>query len=77
MKHTTTAQRIGANVRAEMARRGVSQTALADQLGITQTGVSTRLRGKVAFNVDELAAVAAVLEVPVTVLLAEEPATTP
>lgn len=74
MTHTP-AQRIGANVRAEMARRGVSQTALAEQLGITQTAVSTRLRGKVAFNVDELAAVAAALDVPIGALLAEEPAT--
>lgn len=70
MTHTP-AQRIGANVRAEMARRGVSQTALAERLGMTQTAVSTRLRGKVAFNVDELAAVAEALEIPVARLMAE------
>lgn len=69
----TTAQRTGANVRAEMARRDMNQSALAEQLGISQSMLSYRLSGKVAFDVDELARVAAVLEVPVATLLAEQP----
>lgn len=72
----TPAQRIGANVRAEMARRGISQVAIASKLGLPQTSVSKRLRGEVAFNVDELAAVADHLSVPLAALLAEQPATT-
>lgn len=59
----------GANVRAEMARRGVSQTTLAAVLGVTQPQVSARLRGIVPFNVNELHAVAAFLDVSVGDLL--------
>jgi transcriptional regulator with XRE-family HTH domain len=73
----TPAQRIGANVRAEMARRGISQTTLAEKLALTQPSISSRLRGQVAFNVDELAVVAEALDVPLAALLAEQPATTP
>lgn len=72
----TTAQRTGANVRAEMARRGVKQAELAGELGMSQSMLSYRLSGQVVFNVDELARVAAVLEVPVATLLDEQPATT-
>lgn len=72
----TTAQRTGANVRAEMARRGVKQAELAGALGMSQSMLSYRLSGQVVFNVDELARIAAVLEVPVATLLDEEPATT-
>lgn len=73
----TPAARTGANVRAEMARAGISQTSLATSLGISQAAVSKRLRGEVAFNVDELAAVAEVLGVALSALLAEQPAATP
>lgn len=59
----------GANVKAEMARRGVNQTALAAVIGVTQPQVSARLRGIVAFNVNELHAVADFLDVDVTALL--------
>lgn len=72
----TTAQRTGANVRAEMARQTMSQAALADRLGMSQSMLSYRLSGKVPFNVDELAQVAAVLDVPTSALLADQPATT-
>lgn len=72
----TTAQRTGANVRAEMARRDMNQSALAAQLGMSQSMLSNRLAGNVAFDVDELARVAGVLEVPLATLLAEQPAAT-
>jgi transcriptional regulator with XRE-family HTH domain len=62
-------------VRAEMARRGVTQEALAEQLGWTQRKISYRLTGTSSFRADEIVAVAAALAVPVTVLLpATEPA---
>jgi transcriptional regulator with XRE-family HTH domain len=72
----TTAQRTGDNVRAEMARHGLSQAALAEQLGMSQSMLSARLAGKVPFNVDELAAVATALAVPSSTLLADQPAAT-
>lgn len=59
----------GANIKAEMARRGVKQAALAAALGLSQPQVSARLRGVVPFNVNELLAVAAFLDVPVATLL--------
>lgn len=68
-KPATPAAQIGANVKAEMARAGLTQTDLASRLGLGQSGLSKRLRGSIAFDVNELAAVAAVLEVRLPVLL--------
>lgn len=56
-------------IRAEMARHGLTQTALADALGITQPGVSARLRGRIDWRLGELQAVAEVLGVPLDTLL--------
>lgn len=61
--HTTTSAAVGANVRAEMARRGMMQQELATTIGLSQPGLSKRLRGAVAFDVDELAAVATALDI--------------
>lgn len=72
----TTAEQTGANVRAEAARRGMTQMELAQQLGMSQSMLSYRLAGKTVFNIDELTRVAAALQVPITALLAEQPATT-
>lgn len=68
---TSPTARVGVNVRAEMARRGVSQTELAKQLGISQAAVSARLRGHTPFDVNELARIAVVLSVPAAELLDE------
>ena len=57
---------IGANVRAELARHGKSQSALAQVLGIAQPGVSKRLAGTVEFGAGELIKVATFLGVPVS-----------
>ena len=58
----------GVNVRAEMARKGVSQAALGSHLGISQVAVSSRLKGKTPFTIDQLAQVAALLDVPLATL---------
>lgn len=52
-----------------MARRGVKQIDLAAELGLSQTGVSKRLLGKTPFTINEIAIVAAFLNVPLTQLL--------
>jgi len=65
----TIAERVGANVRAEMTRAGVSQTALAEILGMSQPALSKRLLGKQVFDVDELTRVAEALQLDVAVLL--------
>lgn len=67
MTNTPTAV-TGANVRAEMARRGISQSAIGQLLGISQASVSSRLRGATPFNINELVAIAAYLDVPLAVL---------
>lgn len=66
----STAEVVGATVRAELARAGKSQTDLAVVLGVTQTAVSKRLRGVTPFDVNELAAVAAALDLDMSVLIA-------
>lgn len=58
-------RRIAANVRAEVARRGVSQSALAELLGMNQAGISRRLSGRIDFSASEIAALAEYLSVPV------------
>lgn len=58
--------RIAAEVKAEMARQDVKQRVVAGWLGISQTQVSARLRGRIAFNTDELDLIARNLQVPIT-----------
>lgn len=57
------------NIRAEMARRKMSQRALADALGKPQPFVYRRLAGRVAFDVDELAQIAGLLDMDARDLL--------
>jgi transcriptional regulator with XRE-family HTH domain len=71
MPTNETAQRVAANVRAEMARRAVTQTILAERLGKSQHFISRRLSGKVPFSVDELGDVAVALNVGLTNLMSE------
>ncbi|WFN93437.1 helix-turn-helix domain-containing protein [Gordonia sihwensis] len=55
-----------------MARSKASQTRLATSLGWTQASLSRRLNGYVPFTVEEVAAIAEYLRVPVAVLLGDE-----
>lgn len=55
-----------------MARQGCTQTALAERIERDQHFISRRLSGKVPFAVDELAAIATALDVPLTDLLGEQ-----
>jgi len=69
---TTPTKQTGANIRAEIARRKISQTTLAKHLGLSQTSISARLSGRTAFDINEIHAVAVFLGVPITVLLPSE-----
>lgn len=62
---------VGSNIRAELARRGLSQRDLATHLGISQSQLSKRLRGQIDLSVAELSAAAAYLDVPIGALLPE------
>ncbi|MDO5501509.1 MAG: helix-turn-helix transcriptional regulator [Propionibacteriaceae bacterium] len=66
--HTPT-QTVGANSRAEVARRGLTQAALAEVIGVSQSQLSKRLRGVIPFDVNEVAAIANALDVPITELV--------
>lgn len=73
MAITSTAQQVGERVRARLRDRGLTQTDLAGVLDLTQSVISDRVRGVVAFDVDELAKTAEFLGCPVSDLLPEEP----
>jgi transcriptional regulator with XRE-family HTH domain len=64
-------RRVGAAVRAEMARRGKNQRKLAEHLGLNQTSVSQRLRGELHFTASELVSLAEFLDVPVALFFAD------
>ena len=51
-------QRVAANVRAEMARVGVTQADLAEALHITQQSVSAKRSGKTPFTLNDLETIA-------------------
>ena len=69
MAHRSPAQQVAANVRAEMARSGLSQASLATQLGLQQQSLSRRLAGRTPFSLDEAYAIAAILGVPASEIL--------
>lgn len=64
---------VAANIRAEAARRRLSQVALAERLGVSVERLSRRLTGRVAIDVDELADVADALGLQPADLLAPHP----
>jgi transcriptional regulator with XRE-family HTH domain len=66
----TTTSAVLSTVKAEMARRGITQATLAPALGISTAGVSSRLNGHTPLRVDELIKIAATLDVDVSVLVA-------
>ena len=54
-----------------MARRSTTQHELAEAVGLGQPQLSKRLKGRIPFKITELAAIAAYLEVPLSVLVEE------
>lgn len=74
MDRRTTIQRaVAANARAELARRGVKQAAVADLLHITQSQISKRLVGQIPFSAVEIVLLAEFLEVDPAELLTRRP----
>ena len=56
---------VASNIRAEAARRGFSQRALGRALGITQGQITRRWKGVSAWQLDELDAVATLLNLSI------------
>lgn len=69
LMQATTTERIGSKIRELMTASGVSQQRVADLLGMSQPGISRRLTGLVPFDVNELVAIAQLLDVPPASLL--------
>lgn len=65
----TVSERVAANVRAEAARLKLSQRHIADVLGISQSSANRRYLGVTPLDVEELYALAASFNMPVTQLL--------
>ena len=60
---------VAAHVRAELARRRITQTDVAQRLGVSRQNVAQRLNGSVDFRVGELIAVADMLGITIAELL--------
>jgi transcriptional regulator with XRE-family HTH domain len=58
-----------ANIRAEVARQGARQQDLAGAVGLSQQGLSRRLKGHQPLKIDELVAIAEALQVPLLELM--------
>jgi transcriptional regulator with XRE-family HTH domain len=69
MKKTPAA--VAQRVKAEAARQGIPQAALADAIGVTQQNVSRRLAGTAPISVVEAELFAATLNVSVAWLFGE------
>jgi transcriptional regulator with XRE-family HTH domain len=71
---TTVTQSVASEVRAELARKRIPQADLAEVLGVSQAGISRRLSGDTPFDVNEVAAVADFLGVPIALLFGDSAA---
>lgn len=70
-ERSTLREAVAEEIRAALARRRMSASALARALGKSQTYVWRRLSGETAFDTDDLEAIAGALRVPVVELLPE------
>lgn len=60
------------NLRAELARANRKKGELAVVLGLSPAAVTRRVSGETALDIDELCAVAAWLDIPITRLLPQD-----
>jgi len=58
-------------LRAEMARAGMDQKAVAELLGYHPSAITKRMRGDIEWRIGELQIIAARLGVPISVLVDE------
>ncbi len=68
---TTPTPQIAANIRAELGRQNKTRAALAREMGVTEMWLSRRVNAQTPFTVDDLATIAAALDVPMADLLPE------
>lgn len=68
----THSELLGREIKAWLVRRGLKQSDIAETLGIVQSGVSHRLRGRTPFTIDQLIQIAGLLDVTLGELLPTE-----
>lgn len=68
MTSTITAA-VAANVRAHMQSKGIAQTTLAEQAGISRSGLIHKYHGRQPFTVENLVLISRALGVPTADLL--------
>lgn len=67
---------VNGNIQVELVRRGITQSALAERVGLSADQIRRRRQGKTAWTLDEIAVVAAFLEMSpsaLTVVTTPEP----
>jgi transcriptional regulator with XRE-family HTH domain len=69
---TKLSERVAEEIRVAMTRRRISGRKLAQQLGVSQSWVSYRLTGQQPIDLNDLAAIAGALKVPIIDLIPEE-----
>lgn len=78
MPTETLAERVTHSIREQMRSKGVSQTALASKLHLSQQAISRRLTGEVELTLDELGKIAGALDTTVEALTSTtDPAPSP
>ena len=68
----TSSELLGREIKVWLVRRGLKQSDIAEVLGIVQSGVSHRLRGRTPFTFDQLVLIADLLDVSLAELLPYE-----
>lgn len=76
-KVDTLNRHVAGNIRAEVARRGMLQSELADALHLTRPTVSQILNGTTAITLDRLEQIADVLQVDAAALVVTPPGSIP
>jgi transcriptional regulator with XRE-family HTH domain len=70
MTQAAATHRVASTIRAELARRRIPQTLVAERLNLSQATVSRRLTGEYPFDVDELEVIAELLGMTPSELIA-------
>lgn len=70
---TPQTRRTAANVRAELARAGLSQREVCARLHLSRTAVSNRLQGHTDFRLQELRVISEMLGTTIGALIGETP----
>lgn len=72
LKKLNYSETVASEVRSILGRRMVSQRELARALNVSPNYMSRRLRGELPFDIEELMAVAHLLDIPITELVDQE-----